>query len=131
MSASDHLSAEQFAPLESRLLGKGGERVVNPGYEPDLGKIMDRGQDWEGSPVSFRPMCARNCHGNAAELHVKTGHHIATGYALSDDGLWRQHSWGVHKNTGKPIETTTHRDKYHGVVLNTEEAAQFTRANYP
>ena len=125
------MTPERFGPLESRLLGKGGKRVVNPGFEPDLDKIMERGQDWDGSAATTKKMRSRDCHANAARLRETRGHHIATGYALSDDGLWRQHSWGIHSRTGNPIETTTPRVKYHGAVLTPGEAADFARANLP
>jgi hypothetical protein len=31
---------------------------------------------------------------------------IASGYALSSDGLWRQHSWGMDVADGRILETT-------------------------
>jgi 8-oxo-dGTP pyrophosphatase MutT (NUDIX family)/2'-5' RNA ligase len=129
-AAVHDMTPERFGPLESRLLSKGGERVVNPGFEPDLDKIMERGRDWPGSIATTKRMRSRDCHANSARLHETQGHHIATGYALSG-GLWRQHSWGIHSRTGRPIETTEPRDKYHGAVLTPEEAADFARANLP
>lgn len=41
---------------------------------------------------------------------------IGTGYALSDDGLWRQHSWGLEAD-GVVVETTFERRSYVGIVL--------------
>lgn len=52
---------------------------------------------------------------------------IATGYALSGDGLWRQHSWGVLRDG--IFETTETRLKYFGIVLQGERADYFAAAN--
>ncbi len=48
-------------------------------------------------PVIYRPMEPSRCHRNVARLWTekKKGSRlvgIGTGYALSDDGLWRRHS---------------------------------------
>lgn len=51
---------------------------------------------------------------------------IATGWALSDDGLWRSHSWGVQKD-GTVVETTCPRIGYLGVVLTPAESDTFVR----
>jgi hypothetical protein len=39
-----------------------------------------------------------------------------TGWALTNDGLWRFHSWGTRR-TGRVIETTEERIKYYGVEI--------------
>ena len=46
---------------------------------------------------------------------------IVTGWALSDDGIWRSHSWSIQKD-GAVVETTCPRIGYFGVVLNAEES---------
>ena len=52
---------------------------------------------------------------------------IATGYALSEDGLWRCHSWVVQPmaRTVRVWETTVKRVAYFGVVLTSEECEDF------
>jgi len=40
---------------------------------------------------------------------------IGTGYCFLDDGLWRQHSWGVRKKG--LLETLGERDRYFGIVM--------------
>ena len=52
---------------------------------------------------------------------------IATGYALSADGCWRQHSWVVQPLTTKYRiwETTEKRIAYFGFILNDEECEEF------
>lgn len=56
---------------------------------------------------------------------------IATGYALSEDGLWRSHSWVVQPmpRTLRVWETTVKRVAYFGVVLTEEECDRFYRDN--
>ena len=60
------------------------------------------------------------------------GYRVCTGYALSDDGMWRQHSWCIDKRprTTKIIETTEPRVLYFGYVLNDEETKRFIRRLY-
>src|SRR5258708_7764341 len=45
---------------------------------------------------------------------------VVNGYALSKDGLWRQHSWLVTPEGGL-VETTVRRAAYFGAVLAPEE----------
>ena len=52
---------------------------------------------------------------------------IGTGYALSVDGLWRQHSWGVARDL--IIESTEARVKYFGRLLRGADADMFAAAN--
>lgn len=68
---------------------------------------------------------ASECHANSALLWQKNKERfrLVTGYALSDDGLWRRHSWVSNKNT--IIETTEERTLYFGAVLNDEQANAF------
>lgn len=56
---------------------------------------------------------------------------IATGYALSEDGLWRCHSWVVQPmaRTVRVWETTVKRVAYFGVVLTSEECEDFVENN--
>ncbi len=70
------------------------------------------------------------CHRNVARVWVSRQPGIVgigTGYALSEDGLWRQHSWGVLKNG--ILETTVARTKYFGVMLKGIAADSFADAN--
>lgn len=60
------------------------------------------------------------CHDNCFILyHHDRSHRIFTGYALSDDGLWRYHSWIVTKNNAI-IETTVNRLIYIGYDATNE-----------
>jgi hypothetical protein len=65
----------------------------------------------------FTKMEESRCHDNA-DLLVETGmaKENHTGFALSNDGLWRYHSWAIDFD-GKVIETTTARLVYIVVTI--------------
>ena len=54
-----------------------------------------------------------------------------TGYALSDDGMWRQHSWCIcdageeYIEDSIIIETTEKRLAYFGFIMDEEESEEF------
>ena len=125
---------QDFLDLEEELLCFGGYSVVLPDIEEDANAILTRGYLRNGQS---RMMVGRpsQCHANTADLweqnqkdHDVT---ICTGYALSPDGLWRQHSWLLHRyDTGKQrrervIETTVKRLAYFGFELTQQEAELF------
>jgi len=111
----------EFTRLEQRLLSMGGEMVV-PRQEPDQEDLLSWGRLWSGDNVKVVTGTPCDCHGNVAELwrSNQKRYRIATGWALSEDGLWRQHSWIVDWRT--IIETTIPREKYFGFVLTHLEA---------
>jgi YD repeat-containing protein len=49
---------------------------------------------------------------------------IGTGYALSSDLLWREHSW-AWDSEGRLIETTETRTRYFGVRMDGPQADWF------
>ena len=58
-----------------------------------------------------------HCHNNAAVVATERGWELWTGMALSDDGVWRVHSWVRIPSTGTIGETTMSRVVYYGVRL--------------
>lgn len=74
-----------------------------------------------GQPVS--------CHQNAARIYLgqvwkkANADGVGTGYALSNDGLWREHSWAMAGDV--LIETTVRRDAYWGIVYRDTAATQW------
>jgi len=114
----------EFTLLEQRLLSMGGTMVV-PRQEPDQDKILSCGRLWNWDNVKIISGVLRNCHGNVARLWRSNPkrYRIATGWALSEDGLWRQHSWIIDGST--LVETTIGRVKYFGFLLTPLEAQQF------
>jgi hypothetical protein len=122
-----HLQKQpEFANLRERLMTLGGLEVV-PRDEPDLEKILARGISFSGGNVNLQPGDPSDCHRNTARLWKKEAGRvsIATGWALSSDGLWLQHSWAINGTT--VIETTARRSSYFGYVLSPSEAADFCR----
>ena len=119
----------RMGELYDLLLSIAGFAVTDP-EEPDLEKLLARGELWgtaglkqvKGEPIS--------CHANAARLWMcdREKYAIVTGWAMSQDGVWRQHSWAVDRK-GRIVETTVSRVAYFGVMLDPEEAALFALSN--
>ena len=123
----------ELLKLRRLLLSFGGGEVKLPNYEEDLKKIMARGQFWYGDRVVLMPGERGQCHRNTCRLWEKNKDKvlIATGYALSEDGVWRQHSWGiqVRPRRNRVVETTAKRIAYFGFVMNQEESEEFAYYN--
>jgi len=117
--------------LRSYLLCFGGRELVYPlTPDRDLAELMNRGE-WMTGAVVLKRMARSACHRNVAKLWLaKPGKlsAIGTGYALSDDGLWRQHSWGLRAD-GRIVETTIARQKYFGLMLRDRDAEVFAACN--
>jgi hypothetical protein len=121
--------AEQprWEELRARLLELGGEDVAAR-YEEDLDSLLELGCLREGESQENEGLPC-NCHGNAARLWEQDpANVIVTGWALSDDALWRQHSWCEHDSV--IIETTTPRRAYYGFALDDEAATVFAHSNF-
>jgi hypothetical protein len=123
-------SQPELAALREILLRRGGTELVAPGKpDPDVPALIERGAVMS-LPAMPRVMDASVCHENVSELWMDkeaglSG--IGTGYALSEDGLWRQHSWGLQQE--QIIETTAARSIYFGVSLEGEAADRFAQVN--
>jgi hypothetical protein len=116
--------------LRSLLLRIGGVCLVAPPKpDSDVAALLESGFLTAG-PIVLKIMKCSSCHQNVAALWKtrKAGLvAIATGYALSEDGLWRQHSWGVRRDG--ILETTEPRSKYFGLVLQGDKADHFVACN--
>jgi hypothetical protein len=99
------------------LLSIGGSLVVPPrGPETDLEALLAGGSA-VNLPVRQVPGEPGDCHRNVAARWIDGSFEsIGTGYALSDDQLWRQHSWGLTSG-GDLVETTDRRLAYVGFTL--------------
>lgn len=117
----------EMARLYDRLLSIDGFAVARS-PEEDIEKLLTRGiaRQWGAKMV---PGERNDCHGNAARLWAKDreGAVIETGWAMSEDGVWRQHSWARKGPT--ILETTTPRLLYYGFELTPKEAERFYMAN--
>jgi len=117
--------------LKALLLRLGGDFIVAPPRQPDqhVPSLLEQGFLTSG-PITLRVMKSSSCHENVASVWTKRRFGIvgiATGYALSGDGLWRQHSWGIMRES--ILETTETRLKYFGIVLQGEKADFFASSN--
>lgn len=120
----------KMAELRSRLLAFCGEDVClnlsNDGLA-DADNLLECGQFWYGKSAKLMKGRDCRCHSNSAELYKinkdKFDIRICTGYALTEDGMWREHSWLVvaKPNSSQIIETTVKRIAYFGWVLSEEE----------
>jgi hypothetical protein len=119
----------QLQQLSDLLLEIGGAFVVAPNkIDRDVAALIARGFVMTRRVVLNR-IASNGCHSNVAELW-RGGSiiGIATGYALSRDKLWRQHSWGMRRD-GVMLETTEKRLKYFGILLQDESANVFASSN--
>ena len=125
--------------LREGLLAFGGDFVLIPHVEEDLAAILTRGELRSGRGAHLEPGSPSQCHSNVSQLYESNEGNpdgriaIATGYALSRDGLWRQHSWGVWYDEGSPsgllVETTERRVAYFGFEMTSAEAESFSANN--
>jgi hypothetical protein len=121
-------------PLVERLLGLGGDQIVLQASKYAVLEFVERGIVFPGAGSKRIKGGPSACHTNSAIqylhfLNCQTGYEsceIATGYALSNDGMWRRHSWLWAD--GNVIETTVRRKLYFGMVLNPLEIEFFVIA---
>lgn len=118
---------DYIQPLRKKLLNIGGDEVV-PNREEQADEFIQN-----GSVINFESIMLVNgrssqCHSNSCLLYQQNEEitHIGTGWALSEDGLWRQHSWAM-KNKNTLVETTLKREVYYGLLLTGEEADEFIK----
>jgi hypothetical protein len=117
--------AEELSRL---LLSMDGNKVVIPFDEKPISKLLiEQGRLVEVSRVDLKIGGRSACHRNSARYWNKHKQRtlIGTGYALSEDGLWRRHSWCQSKGGSVVIETTVERKVYFGVLLDNIAAIRF------
>jgi hypothetical protein len=105
--------------LSHRLKAIGGT-VVSAAFEEDIHLILRHGKTWVPlqKDIILRRGEAIRCHDNSVLFQAAHPHlHVCTGYALSNDGIWRSHSWCFEQRTCSIIETTVKRVAYHGAIL--------------
>jgi len=116
--------------LKTMLLRRGGTFVVAPARpDSDVPALLDSGFVMEGS-LTMKKMNESMCHRNVASVWKVRRYGIigiGTGYALSEDGLWRQHSWGLLRDG--LLETTVKREMYFGILLQGDRADHFAKCH--
>ncbi len=119
--------------LHDKLLSIGGKCVIlvptgSRFYKLD--DLLDRGQEWDGKKSLLRRGSECHCHENAGRYWAASMGHlkIASGYALSDDGMWRQHSWNLRAD-GYVLESTEPRLKYYGIIPDEVDSFAFFVSN--
>jgi hypothetical protein len=121
--------------LNERLVGIGGDILVllpaGWGPDPECRQIWAQvelkfGQQIDAL-VRLKQKEMSGCHRNVAEIWRRKQYKIAAiceGYGLGDDGLWRDHTFGIMKNGGI-IETTYVHEKYFGLIHGEEMSDGF------
>jgi hypothetical protein len=105
-----------IASLKAKLFTIGGDKI-SPQPCPFVSEIASHGVLVE-LPIKLRQMDGNRCHHNVASLWEQRKKHsrlkaIATGYALSEDGMWRWHTWGLAAT--HILEATAVRLQYFGI----------------
>ena len=117
----------QVLELCAALLSYGGEAVVVLFEEENANELFARhGEIVNFKSLKFKIGEERQCHENSAKLWKSNEDKfcLMTGYGLSDDGLWRRHSW-VIDDEADVVETTLERTLYFGIRLNRDQANAF------
>ena len=124
---------KQLKKLAEKILSFAGHQVIMPSIEDDLDKIQQRGLFCDGKHSIIKKGLPSQCHRNSCDLYEyenRKDFFIMTGYALSDDGYWYQHSWCIDYKNNHIIETTEPRLAYFGFVMTHDECDDFCFDNF-
>lgn len=128
------LNKDRYSILKEKLLSLVGKSVKLPSIEEDLDDILNKGIFLNNNNnCVYRKGRPSQCHANSFDLfeHVNgDDFRIMTGYALSDDGVWHQHSWCYDLKEKLIYETTEKRISYFGFIMSLEECDQFCFDNF-
>lgn len=107
-------------------LQEDGEELVDD-YEAEM--LVTRGRPFDATWKIFEGEFPRMCHHHSAVLSMLVNDlQLGTGFGLSEDGVWYQHSWcSIEYEDGSfdQIDTTTARQQYYGVILDIDEHTEF------
>lgn len=96
-------------------LFKYGGSVLSYWPNDETPEVLRKGVILDGAQFKRIGMSPRNCHDNAVQLGREVEAKVWTGFALSQDGCWRSHSWC--ELGGQFIETTVPRVAYFGIKV--------------
>jgi hypothetical protein len=117
-------------PLRDLLISFGGEEACFVYADSDTGLLLERGQLWYGDRIKKMRGEPSRCRESSIRFwylnrKVDNGNGIrfASGYALSEDGMWRQHSWCIQVDPkgNKVLEVSEKRKLYFGVLFNDDD----------
>jgi len=111
----------KYNAFSKQLLKIGGNGLIFV-PEGDLNNLVARGRPFFDAPIERLIGKRHSSHCNSLKWwqENKTKYSIATGYALFEDGLWRQHTWLWNGTT--VFETLQPCLMYWGFVLTAAEA---------
>jgi hypothetical protein len=116
----------ELRELRRTLLKLGGEELVPAaGDDPMTNFLIDFGMVF-GGPVVLKPCGHQRPERSLGRIWHRRLHGIVglgVGYALDDEGLWREHSFGVLREG--VLETTSPKRKYFGLLLISQAADAF------
>jgi hypothetical protein len=118
--------SDAWHTFANRVLDNGGSDVVPPlSPDPLIDMLSETGVVVGGAVETLAGGPPSQCHANAVRLwRDGRAAAIGTGYALSEDGLWREHSWGI-SDGGAILETTEARTLYFGIEMRDDFAQWF------
>jgi hypothetical protein len=113
--------------LEEKLLAIGGQEVLRM-PDPHIDDVVARGEVFDGRRAKKLKGDAHRCHQNVVLQHLLSRGRlpICTGYAMSHDGLWCQHSWLLDGE--RVVEATTPMRSYFGIRLDPVSTLMFVWA---
>tara|TARA_B100000768_G_C11230097_1_gene354666 strand:+ start:52 stop:483 length:432 start_codon:yes stop_codon:yes gene_type:complete len=130
-----------FDILSSKLLSFGGSSVKSV-HEEDLDELVNSGLLYDISDgfmgYELLKMDVSKCHKNVVTFYSNFINDsdnsydelsIVTGWALSNDGVWYQHSWLYFNYDDVILETTESRLLYYGVILSGVALDNFIESN--
>ena len=121
----------EWEALSQLLLTLGGEAIAAV-YEEDILVLLEDGKEWPTQMMALHSGKTSACHENAAALYEQNPkNRVVTGWALSMDGIWRQHSWCVTalEEYDVIVETTIPRVSYYGAELDGNWLDEFLANN--
>ncbi len=115
----DSTAYKELQEVETYLLALGGRELVYMPLIIPVFYLRLHGHTFENYPVKIITGKPTYCHDNviAKWKKNKKRYTMVTGYGLSNDGLWRQHSWLIDTKNTILLETTVARILYYGVLL--------------
>ena len=127
-----HEPAEEnslWSQIESILLPLGGTRVVRVEVPlRELRRIVADGHSFSTENVGRLKGQNNECHSNSfGYCLTHKACRWATGFALSEDGLWRVHSFVYNTSKKRVLETTCERVAYFGFERSVEDVKTVCR----